>query len=67
MPVIDRLYPIQIQADNQDAEDGTHVTVMVHVFDVSSENNMYVLLSKQYLHVVSWDVNANEVYRYDNR
>jgi len=61
------LYPIQIQADNTDATDVVRTVVMCHVFDVQSETMLYVALSKTYLHVVSWDVNGNKIYEYDNR
>lgn len=59
-------YPVQIQADNQDAKDST-VPCMCHVFDVQGETMLYQALSKQYLHVVAWDANGNVVYEYDNR
>lgn len=63
----DTIYPTQIQADNQNAEDGQFVSCMVHVFDIRSEITAFEALSKVYLHVVSWDVNGSKVREYDNR
>lgn len=60
------MYPVQIQADKTDARDA-FVVVMCHVFDVRSETMVFEALSRQYLHVVSWDSSGNELREYDNR
>lgn len=59
-------YPVQIQADNFDAADSM-VACMCHVFDVNGLITMRDALQKQYLHVVAWDVDGNQVILYDNR
>lgn len=64
--VITSKYPVQIQGDNTDAND-TFVCCMVHVFDLNSERNAIAALTKQYLHVVAWDVAGLLIYEYDNR
>jgi len=60
------LYPVQIQADNENARDSFNVT-MAHVFDVRSETMVFEALCKQYRHVVSWSVDGEELREYDNR
>lgn len=60
------LYPVQIQADNEDAEDALCVC-MCHVFDVRAEVTMLAALQKQYLHVVAWGPNGEKTHEYDNR
>lgn len=60
------LYPVQIQADNEDARQ-SGASVMCHVFDVRSEICMLAALQKQYMHVVAWNPNADETFVYDNR
>ena len=59
-------YPVQIQADNQDAND-SQAPCMCHVFDIKAEITMIAALQKQYLHVVAWDVSGNVRHTYDNR
>lgn len=59
-------YPVQIQADNVDAAD-SQVHCMCHVFDVHGLITVRDALQKQYLHVVAWDVDGNQVSLYDNR
>jgi hypothetical protein len=59
-------YPVQIQADNSDAADSM-VACMCHVFDVNGLITVRDALQKQYLHVVAWDVDGNQVSLYDNR
>lgn len=63
---MDKTFPVQIQADNQDAND-SHCVCMCHVFDVRDEVCLLTALSKQYLHVIAWDANGEKVYEYDNR
>ncbi len=60
------IYPVQIQADNQDANDSSAV-LMCHVFDVRSEVTLLAALQKQYLHVVAWNVKGELTHKYDNR
>jgi len=60
------LYPVQIQASNNNAEDA-HNVVMTHVFDIASEIQVFQALSKAFLHVVSWDAEGDKINEYDNR
>jgi hypothetical protein len=60
------IYPVQIQADNEDAND-SHCFCMCHVFDVKAEITIINALQKQYLHVISWDSMGNKLDEYDNR
>lgn len=60
------IYPVQIQADNQDAND-SHCVCMCHVFDVKAEITIINALQKQYKHVISWDNEGNKLHEYDNR
>lgn len=59
-------YPVQIQADNENAKDGM-VPCMCHVFDERGAVCMYQALERQYLHVVAWDASGTLVHEYDNR
>lgn len=59
-------YPVQIQADNCDAAD-SQVDCMCHVFDVRGLITVRDALQKQYLHVIAWDIDGNQVSLYDNR
>lgn len=59
-------YPVQIQADNAQADDST-VTCMCHVFDRDGLITMFDALSKVYLHVIAWDCDGNKAKEYDNR
>lgn len=61
----DYKYPVQIQFDNQQAEDS--IAYMCHVFDRASYNKLTAQLPKIYRHVVAWDADGKEVFRYDNR
>lgn len=62
----DKLYPVQIQADNLDADD-SNAACMCHVFDISGEVTVISALSKVYRHVIAWDAQGNVIYTYDNR
>ena len=59
-------YPVQIQADNHNADDST-VASMCHVFDVQGLITVRTALEKQYLHVIAWDCDGNQLSLYDNR
>lgn len=59
-------YPVQIQADDSNAADSM-VACMCHVFDVNGLITIRDALRKQYLHVIAWDVDGNQVSLYDNR
>jgi hypothetical protein len=59
-------YPVQIQADNIDANDAM-APCMCHVFDIKGEITMLAALQKQYLHVLAWDANGALRHTYDNR
>ena len=59
-------YPVQFQADNNEAND-RFADISCHVFDITSEVNMRHILSSKYLHVIAWDADGTEVYKYDNR
>lgn len=59
-------YPVQIQADNQDAGD-SQVSCMCHVFDNWGLITVFEALTKQYLHVIAWDCEGNKTKEYDNR
>ena len=61
-----RLYPVQIQADNQDAND-SHAVALCHVFDIQGELTIINALCKQYMHVISWDAQGEKLSEYDNR
>jgi len=60
------MYPIQIQADNENAADAV-VACMCHVFDGYGKTTVFNALSKQYRHVVAWDKDGKLVDEYDNR
>lgn len=62
----DKIYPIQIQADNQDAND-SQCPCMCHVFDIKGETTMLAALQKQYRHVIAWNVKGEKIHEYDNR
>jgi hypothetical protein len=62
----DKIYPVQIQADNMDANDSQCVC-MCHVFDIHGQVTMLAALQKQYLHVIAWNVNGEVIDTYDNR
>ena len=66
MSIENRVFPVQFQADNENAEDG-RCSVMCHVFDAKSQAVMLRVLSAQYRHVVAWDFESNKVESYDNR
>ena len=59
-------FPIQIQADNAEAEDSL-VPATCHVFDMGGFTTVFNALCAQYLHVVAWDADGNKVSEYDNR
>ena len=59
-------YPVQIQADNEDAND-SRVPCMCHVFDYAGFTTVFAAMSRQYRHVLAWDANGAEIYKYDNR
>lgn len=59
-------FPITVQCSQSDAEDSV-AAFMLQVFDRSSYLSITSALTKVYLHVVAWDSEATEVYRYDNR
>jgi hypothetical protein len=59
-------FPVQIQADNQDAND-SYCVCMCHVFDIRSEITILAALQKQYKHVIAWDKNGQVRHTYDNR
>ena len=60
------LYPVQIQADDIDANDA-QVACMCHVFDIRGEVTMLNALQKQYRHVISWNAAGAVLSEYDNR
>ena len=62
----DSIYPVQIQADNIDANDSM-VPCMCHVFDIKGEITIMAALQKQYLHVIAWNVKGEKLGEYDNR
>lgn len=66
MPYTAPGYPVQIQADNDNA-DNSMCACMCHVFDVNGLITIRDALQKQYRHVVAWDANGNTVCLYDNR
>ena len=59
-------YPVQIQADNHDAND-SQIDCMCHVFDRQGLVTVFEALCKQYLHVIAWDCDGNKAKEYDNR
>lgn len=59
-------YPVQIQADNTDAED-SQIDCMCRVIDQRGLVTVFEALCKQYLHVVAWDCDGNRAKEYDNR
>lgn len=67
LPEIKRvLYPMQIQASNTNAADAFNV-VMLHVFDITSEIRVFDAMTKEFLHVISYDSEGDVVREYDNR
>lgn len=65
-PARTALYPVQMQADKQDANDSCAV-VMLHVFDIRGEVLVFEMLTKTYPHVIAWDANGEVLREYDNR
>ena len=59
-------YPVQIQADNVNADD-SRADVMCHVFDRKSLRRVFAAMMEVYLHVIAWDCDGNIVEQYDNR
>ena len=59
-------YPVQIQADNHNANDAS-VDCMCHVFDRQGLVTVFEALCKQYMHVIAWDCDGNVAKEYDNR
>ena len=64
--MVDRLYPVQIQADNMDADDSC-CSCMCHVFDIKGEITIINALMREYRHVIAWDKEGKVIYTYDNR
>lgn len=61
----DMKFPVQIQFDNTQADDS--IACMCHVFDLASFNKLTAQLPKIYMHVIAWDANSVEVFKYDSR
>lgn len=59
-------YPVQFQGDNNDAND-SRASCMCHAFDVNSEIALQRIMSREYLHVISWDADGEVLFTYDNR
>ena len=59
-------YPIQIQADNQNAED-SRARAMCQVYDKDGFITVFDALTKSYLHVIAWDSEGKKVKEYNNR
>lgn len=59
-------FPVQIQADNMQADDAMCPT-MCHVFDLKGLITISAALQKQYLHVIAWDAEGEMIQQYDNR
>jgi hypothetical protein len=61
-------FPVQIQADKENAREST-CAAMCHVFDMKSFIIVREALARKYEEgqVVAWDVDANEIFCYDNR
>lgn len=47
--------------------DDDSIASMCHVFDGASYQKLTAQLPKLYLHVIAWDADGAEVFRYDNR
>mgnify|MGYP000429108475 CR=1 FL=1 len=58
-------FPIQIQFDNTAADDS--ISSMCQVFDGASFHKLTAQLPKIYMHVIAWDADGTEVFKYDNR
>jgi hypothetical protein len=65
-PVRKAHYPVQMQADKQNANDSCAVA-MLHVFDIRGEVLVFEMLTKTYPHVIAWDANGDVLREYDNR
>lgn len=62
---VNHKFPVQIQFDNQNADD-SHAP-MCHVFDHLSFIKMVNCLPGCWMHVIAWDADGVEVFKYDNR